>query len=113
MVDFYTIGDLFKVEPSRWGLRGDPFLWLTMRMHFANRPLPSDDTELRLEIESAFESLTGHQISEERSFYVEQFAHGGMSSGQIDPEFWRKKALPLLLRRHSRQLAKNAIEDDR
>lgn len=42
---------------------------------------------------------------EERSgahLFLSQYAHGGMSSGQISGEFWVERALPLLLERLKR-----------
>lgn len=90
------IGDLFEQEPMQWGLRGDPYLWRELRNHFASVPLPESARALEHEIEKAFGLLTGHALSEEDDFYVERYAHGGMSSGQVCLEFWREQALPLL-----------------
>jgi hypothetical protein len=32
---------------------------------------------------------------------IERYAHGGMSSGMISVEFWRKEILPLLKTRYT------------
>jgi hypothetical protein len=94
-----TIGDLLEHEPHQWGLRGDPYLWREMRIHFAETPIPQTADALLREIEKAFLLLTGRAISSTENFRVQRFAHGGMSSGLICPEFWRERALPLLTER--------------
>ena len=101
MVRKVTVASLFQEEPVQWGLRGDPYLWREMRSHFERTSLPDTAAELRVLIEIAFESLTGHSISASREFIVERFKHGGMSSGYISPDFWRDEAIPLLCARYS------------
>ena len=91
-----TIGDLFQKKPGQWGLRGDPYLWQAMQNHFAQTPLPDDSLQLQQLLAQAFEILTGQSITAEKHFFVEQFAHGGMSGGMISPQFWRETAVPLL-----------------
>lgn len=95
-----TIGQLFETEPLQWGLRGDPYLWAEMRNHFSSILLPATVSELEARIEEAFKFLTGHSLAEGREFYVSRYAHGGMSSGMVSPEFWRNDALPLLRSRY-------------
>lgn len=94
-----TIGQLFDEEPRQWGLRGDPFLWRKMRQHLLTKALPSDRKAVADAVAEAFERLTGKPITCGVDFYLEEFAHGGMSSGGISPEFWRDTAIPLLERR--------------
>lgn len=100
------IGDLFEPKPSRWGLRGDPYLWHELRIHFANHPMPQSSVSLEQEFEKAFFQLTDHTLSEEGSFYIERFSHGGMSSGHISLGFWLNRALPLLKTRLESLLSK-------
>ncbi|HCY64630.1 MAG TPA: hypothetical protein DHV59_17770 [Oxalobacteraceae bacterium] len=95
-----TIAQLFEAEPLHWGLRGDPFLWREMRTHFFSIPLPATASELEVRIAQAFELLTDHPITEASEFYVNRYAHGGMSSGMVSPEFWRNEALSLLRSRY-------------
>ena len=97
-----TIADLFIPDPPHWGLRGDPYLWREMRDHFAAIPLPETFPMLVEKIDAAFLQLTGSPISAPESFFVERFAHGGMSSGHVCPEFWREIAVPLLGERYER-----------
>jgi hypothetical protein len=95
------IGDLFEEEPKQWGLRGDPFLWRELRAHFVDTPIPSSAEIFEQELERAFVLLSGHPLSSSAHFRVERFAHGGMSSGGISPEFWRESALPILKNRYA------------
>ena len=94
-----TIASFFEKEPGTWGLRGDPHLWREMQDYFTEASIPATENELTALIEAAFESLTGHSINESDTFYVERFAHGGMSSGYISPEFWREKVMPMICER--------------
>lgn len=96
-----STGTLFNDEPIQWGLRGDPYLWRAMREHFASIPMPSSVLEFEQKIASAFEKLTRHTLSSTENFSVKEFAHGGMSSGWIAPEFWRTQALALLKKRYA------------
>lgn len=94
-----NIADLFVKEPVQWGLRGDPWLWDEMRIHFHNMPLPETAVELRGLLEKAYEVLTEHSLNDEQPFCVERFKRGGMSSGFVSPRFWLETAVPLLLGR--------------
>ncbi len=94
-----TIGLLFEKEPEQWGLRGDPYLWKEMYDFFFSIPLPESESALVLEIQTTFFKLTGKKITAQEHFFVEHFAHGGISSGYISPEFWREWALPHLISR--------------
>lgn len=100
MSRYNSIGQLFEKEPVQWSLRGDPFLWRKMRDYFSEIPLPVHVTELEEAIARGFLELTGHPMSDTENFYVEEFAHGGMSSGSICLEFWRDRAIPLLRSRY-------------
>ncbi len=92
-----TFRDLMAVEPTRWGLRGDPFLWREMREMLSEQAVPSREAEIREAVSVAFEALTGQSIEARHHFFVERFAHGGMSSGHVDPAFWRTRALEHLI----------------
>jgi molybdenum cofactor cytidylyltransferase len=96
MTTLKTVASLFENTPPRWGLRGDPYLWREMRAHFEQTPLPASSDQLSALIEAAFESLTGHLISELDGFFIERFSHGGMSSGYVSPNFWREQVVSLL-----------------
>lgn len=97
---YTTLGELFFEEPEQWGLRGDPFLWRDMRSFFCSTPLLVDADELEVQIEEAFLDLSGRPMSGSECFFVEKYAHGGMSSGMVSPEFWRDRVVPLLKERY-------------
>jgi len=50
--------------------------------------------------------LTMSAASEQDSFFVEKFSHGGMSSGHIAPQFWREQVIPLIQIRYSDSINK-------
>lgn len=94
------ISALFDDEPIQWAFRGDPWLWREMRERFTGMPSPATADELVAAIAAMFRELTGEPLTYEKSIFVERYSHGGMSSGRVDPEFWREKAIPLLLSRY-------------
>ena len=97
---------LFRSEPLQWGLRGDPFLWRDMGRSLGKKPLPDTEAQLVGLLENTFERLTGRALptqdatNELVSIFVKKYTHGGMSSGQVSPHFWRNVAIPLLLSRY-------------
>ena len=96
-----TVGSLFDPEPGSWGLRGDPFLWRQIRRKLFATPLPATEAAFDSLIASEFLELSGKLLSTKNDFHVEEYAHGGMSSGYISPEFWREQAMPLLRQRYA------------
>ncbi|MDS4022885.1 MAG: hypothetical protein RKR03_20620 [Candidatus Competibacter sp.] len=105
-----TVGELFKSEPQNWGLRGDPFLWQDLARIFRPVPLPDSVDILKAMLEGAFVAMTAHPINTCDMFYVERYTHGGMSSGYVDPGFWRQNGFPLLV---SRFIAKQGVRADK
>lgn len=97
----FSISCFFDPEPKNWGLRGDPFLWREIQRKLLDTPLPATKADFDRLIEAAFFELSGKPLSTQDDFLVEEYAHGGMSSGYICPEFWRKKAIPLLRKRYA------------
>jgi molybdenum cofactor cytidylyltransferase len=87
-----TFADLFAVPPQTWGARGDPYLWEDIRLHAINNktPLPTSVGCLVEQLYILFEDFTGHSVNEREWFYVEKYAHGGMSSGHVEPSGWRE-----------------------
>ena len=104
MNEYRTIGDLFEEEPIQWGLRGDPYLWRDMREYFRDSPLPPNDFIFRNLINEVYYSLTAHRFDEKKPFGLKKYAHGGMSSGMICPEFWQGSGINLLRERYSQRL---------
>jgi hypothetical protein len=95
------VADLFDPEPEQWGLRGDPWVWRALRDHLGESYLPPSVGEVESMLYTAFNRVVAVDLASETapSVYREEFAHGGMSSGQIHLETWRVVLLPLLLDR--------------
>jgi hypothetical protein len=95
------VADLFDPEPGQWGLRGDPYVWQALRDHLGESYLPPSLGEVEAMLYTAFDRLVAVDLATETStsVYREQFAHGGMSSGQVHLETWRAVLLPLLIDR--------------
>jgi hypothetical protein len=84
--------DMFVVPPNTWGARGEPYFWEDLRGYYLKNemPLPDRFEVFMSELHATFEQLTAHSISEREWFFIEKYAHGGMSSGGIDPVGWRE-----------------------
>lgn len=106
------LGDLFVHQPAlpprpdgkwsppwQWGQRGDPHLWRALRDHFATTPWPADVDRLDALFAAAFETLTGQPLTAAAPIHVPRFAHGGMTSGYVMPDWWRDKGLPYVRQR--------------
>jgi hypothetical protein len=95
------VPDLFDPEPHTWGLRGDPYLWRALRAHLAGRDIPGSPGELADLLYQAFRELAGTDLASDpaTSVYLEQYAHGGMSSGMISLGTWRQDLMPMLTER--------------
>jgi hypothetical protein len=95
------VSALFDPEPKTWGLRGDPYLWRALREPLADTNIPATDGELVSLLRTAFREVTGIDLATEdvSSVYLEEYAHGGMSSGRIHLGTWRDKLIPLLAKR--------------
>ncbi|MFV3412258.1 hypothetical protein ACQCLI_17605 [Pseudomonas nitroreducens] len=100
MLDVPSVAELFREEPLYWGLRGDPYLWWEMAEQFVEIPLPASEAELVQLLTELFEQLAGVQLDHPTHVYLPRHAHGGMSSGMISNQFWRERALPLLVERY-------------
>jgi hypothetical protein len=95
------VSDLFDPEPRTWGLRGDPHLWRALRARLADQDAPTSADELASLLHAAFRELTGTDLVGDpaTSAYLEQYAHGGLSSGMISLDTWRQQLMPMLLER--------------
>lgn len=79
-----------------------------MRRHLEGVGCPATPEGLASVIEGAFEELTGFPLSHADPIYVERYSHGGMSSGYVQPKFWRETAVPLLQGRLPAQSSEGA-----
>lgn len=92
-----TLHLLFEENLLGWGLRGDPHLWNKMKDFSQTVLLPPSEEELIGVLYQLFELLTGKPITTVEKFYVDKYAHGGMSSGYIDGQHWQKQIFPALI----------------
>ena len=93
---------IFEEEPERWGYRGDPYFWAYLKELAENMDIISPD-ELEQWIKEEYRMLSGKVMTDEFGdcAVIEQFAHGGMSSGGVDNTWWIETGIPLLKRRLS------------
>lgn len=97
--DKQVIENMFNPTPKQWGLRGDPYLWESLRKHFEQEGLPNKIDEFEIELIKLFKSKTNKSIFDKQSVFVGEYAYGGMSSGQIYIDKWRDEFIPLLMSR--------------
>jgi hypothetical protein len=95
-----TLSQIFQSEPPHWGLRGDPYLWKEMKNVLGSHAYPNTEEDFIVLLEQTYEQLTGRSIKEQGSVFIERYSQGGMSSGQVAPQFWAEIGLPLLLERY-------------
>lgn len=88
---------IFEEKPKRWGFRGDPYFWDYLKNLAENMDMISAD-KLEKWIKEEYLSLSGKPLTDEYMDFavIEQFAHGGMSSGGVDNEWWVNEGIPLL-----------------
>lgn len=88
---------IFEEKPERWGFRGDPYFWDYLKNLAENMDMISAD-ELEKWIKEEYLSLSGKPLTDEYMDFavIKQFAHGGMSSGGVDNEWWVNEGIPLL-----------------
>ena len=88
---------IFEKKPERWGFRGDPYFWDYLKELAENMDIISPD-ELEKWIKEEYLSVSGKELTDiyEDFAVVEQFAHGGMSSGGVDNQWWMETGIPLL-----------------
>lgn len=95
------MADLFDPEPEGWGLRGDPYVWRSLRDHLSDTDIPTSVDEVASLLRATFNELVGLDLATAREPHVfrEQYAHGGMSSGHIDLNTWRDRLMPMIVKR--------------
>ena len=93
---------IFEEKPESWGFRGDPYFWDHLKEQAENMDLISPD-KLEEWIKNEYCSLSGKPMTDVYMDFavIEQFAHGGMSSGGVDNLWWMEVGIPLLKRRLS------------
>ena len=93
---------IFEEKPERWGFRGDPYFWDHLKNLAENMDIISPD-ELEKWIKEEYFSVSSKEMTDKYMDFavVEQFAHGGMSSGGVDNLWWVEEGIPLLKSRLS------------
>lgn len=94
------LSEIFKERPEQYGLRGDPLFWDYLEEYFSKVEFPYSERQLTDDIYRLFVQVSKEQLHTEARPYVEEFAHGGMSSGYLSGEFWINKGIPLLVSRY-------------
>ncbi len=94
------LSSIFEEKPKQWGFRGDPYFWDYLKERAEQMDMLSPD-ELETWIGEEYASLAGKALTDEYMDFavIEQFAHGGMSSGGVDNQWWMCEGIPLLKRR--------------
>lgn len=109
------LSKIFEEKPKRWGFRGDPYFWDYLKEQAESMEIISPE-ELEKWIKEEYLSLSGKPLTDEYIDFavIEQFAHGGMSSGGFDNTWWMEEGIPLLKSRLVKLLPpKNMLETER
>jgi len=96
------VKEVFDITPDQWGLRGDPYLWEDIKNECSVSFEEISKEVFELFLFEIFEKKTGKSINTQEPIYLEKYAFGGMSSGNVDPNTWRKILIPLLLESFSK-----------
>ncbi|GAB3604543.1 macro domain-containing protein [Microbacterium aureliae] len=96
-----SIGSLFERGVTQWGLRGDPYLWRELRARLGETPLPEDWFGLRSVVLAEAADVLGTPLDRAHEpLHMAEFDPGhGMSAGTVDPAWWMKTGIPILLDR--------------
>ena len=88
---------IFEEKPERWGFRGDPYFGDHLKKRAETMELLSPGG-LEEGIRAEYLSLANKPLTGEYGDYavIKAFAHGGMSSGGVDNEWWTETGIPLL-----------------
>lgn len=96
------LSDIFEEKPKQWGFRGDPYFWDYLKERAKEMDMLSPDA-LEEWIGAQYLAVTGKALTDVYGDFavVEQFKHGGMSSGGVDNLWWKEEGIPLLKSRLS------------
>ena len=91
------LSKIFKEKPDRWGFRGDPYFWDHLKNLAEDMDIISP-AELEEWIKREYFSVSGKALTDKYGDFavIEQFSHGGMSSGGVDNLWWIDTGIPLL-----------------
>ncbi len=94
------LSEIFNEKPERWGFRGDPYFWDYLREKAEYMDIITAQ-QLQQWISEEYQLLSGKPLTDEYMDFavIEQFKHGGMSSGGVDNTWWMEEGIPLLIGR--------------
>ncbi len=100
--------EIFKSEPSGWGLRGDPEFWKQLGERFEKFDDPKNEIKFGKKLDFEFNELLkkGEKKSDD-IIWFEEFSQQGMSGGSVSIVWWIKRGLPLLKERYAKTLYPN------
>lgn len=87
---------LFLERPKKYGYRGDYYFWEYLERYFGEHPELSRKDDIAKTITQLFKQVSNVELTTDAMPCVQEFAHGGMSSGFLSGDFWLNKAIPLL-----------------
>ncbi len=93
------VSDIFRERPRQWGLRGDRYFWADLETEFAFEDVSMTEEELSDKIRQLFKQKTKQELIPDAICYVEEYAHGGMSSGQVCGDWILNTCIPMLQER--------------
>ena len=96
MVDLSVV---FAERPQKYGYRGDYYFWEYLEQYFLHHTALTEREHIEDVIKQQFKHLSGVELKTDAMPYVEELAHGGMSSGYLSGDFWLNTAIPLLQER--------------
>lgn len=94
---------IFNNKPKEWGLCGDSYMWDYLQEYCKNIPFLYGKAKIEKIVKEQYEEKTGEELTKKSICYVEEFDHGGMSSGKIDGNFWIDTAIPLLIKNYKKE----------
>ena len=93
------VSDIFRERPEQWGLRGDPYFWDDLQTVFAFEDVSMTEEALSDKVHMFFKRKAQEELTENSTCYVEDYAHGGMSSGYLSGEWILNRCIPMLQER--------------
>lgn len=94
---------IFDNKPNKWGYRGDPYMWEHLKEYCKNIQVDCGEDRIKEIVKEQFKEITGEELTKKSDCYIEKFAHGGMSSGRVDGNFWVKTGIPLLIKNYKKE----------
>ncbi|MDR2708611.1 MAG: hypothetical protein LBC07_01355 [Elusimicrobiota bacterium] len=77
-----NISTLFDKEPTKWGTRGDPFLWDEMRLKSKNIKLLENKMEMDNYFYRLFSRIIGCKITDKEYILIKRYClKSGISKG--------------------------------